>query len=132
MTRKKRQRFVPRVVLGMGIVGVVPACAIQACSSGSLTQAQDAGNGRETGFGVADSAFAQGVAASCFTSPNACPDAHLNRPDSAFSVANSAFGDADATTDSPEDIQDGGGGPDQILAVAFLGFSDVRKDRRQV
>jgi hypothetical protein len=130
MKRKMSRRFVPRVVLGMGMVGVVPACAIQACSSGTLAPA-DAG--KDQGYSVADGAFS--VAASCFGNPTppGCRDgiapsvANIGF-DAPFAVADAGFG-ADTTIDAPDDIQEAG--PDLIFSVAALGFAGEKTDKKR-
>jgi hypothetical protein len=130
---KKPQRFVPRVVLGMGIVGVVPACAIQACGSGTFAPA-DAG--KDQVFTVAATCFnnpsmpqcqdapVYGVAATCFNNPNMpqCRDAPLSVADTAFGVADVGF--RPDASDANDEIKDSPG-PDLILAVAFIGFVDL-------
>jgi hypothetical protein len=135
--KKKPQRFVPRVVLGMGIVGVVPACAIQACGGGTFAPA-DAG--QDQVFTVAATCFnnrnmpqcqdapVYGVAATCFNNPNMpqCRDAPFSVADAAFGVADAGFG-PDAS-DANDEIKDSPG-PDIIFtvaAVAFIGFVDLK------
>jgi hypothetical protein len=136
MKRPKPRRFVPRGVLGMAIVGVVPACAIQACGGADFSAA-DGGEESSSG-GVAVDAFGPGVAATCFTLPQGCPDVRKGVADAAFGVADTGFRhDANDTRDAGDindvnhDIRDS---PvrDIILAVAFIGFVDLEESEKRL
>jgi hypothetical protein len=103
----------------MGIVGVVPACAIQACSAGTSAPV-DAGDERILQGVALGFDGPMGVAASCFTSPNLCPDVR-------YGVADAAF--RPDAGDGNDEIQESG--PDQIFTVAFIGFVDLEKSGKQ-
>jgi hypothetical protein len=107
--RRKRSAFVPTVVFGTAVAGVVPACALGcggdttpgtgpigvaqvAFDSGDATQARDAP------FAVADVGFAVAAVAFCGfcdAGPDASGDAARD-------------GSGDAPSDSPGDTSQGG------------------------
>ena len=112
----RKRSFVPRLIFGTAVVGVVPACVVAGCSSGTTT----GGSGKDSGL-------AQGVAAIGFDGR-------------ALGVADAAFNDRvplgvadigfDArSTDGPGggdgaagSGDDGGGADGPNLGVANMGF----------
>ena len=106
MARKKSRipAVVPRIVFSTVFVGVVPACVLQACTSGTTTSPYDSGLQQGVAQQCFDSSSPQcqhGVAAVAFQ----CFDGSTN-PQCNFSVADAAFGDA------PLDVLDGSGDAD--------------------
>lgn len=108
--RKKKTAFVPSVVFGTVVVGVIPACVVSSCG-GSTVSPADASSDAPT-----DTLTAGDVAATCFgpNSPSCPPCCGV------AAVAYMAFdsGDADGPADSPADITQ----PDVPLGVAAVGF----------
>lgn len=102
--RSKATRFVPRLVLGVAVTCVVPAC-VSGCGPMPGGVAADA-------FGVADVAFDRGVAPDAFGVADVAFD--LGRPD--VSVADAAFGDADSGSGDAFSVADAG------FSVADTGF----------
>jgi hypothetical protein len=99
---RKKTAFVPSVVFGTVVLGVVPACALS-CGGSTATGSTDASSDAPAGDvlnGVAADAF-PGVAAVGFC---------------AFCDANSGA-DAGDASDAPADVQ-----PDVFLGVAAVGF----------
>jgi hypothetical protein len=115
---KKKTSFVPRVVFAtaMAGAGVIPLC-VTACGGNIAHQGQ--GNAGDSGFGVADTGFRDGVAVDSFVTGVA---------DSGFSVAADAFTVADTgfsggvATDAFTVADSGFGVADTGFTVAMVGF----------
>jgi len=120
---RKKTAFVPSVVFGTVVVGVIPACVVSSCG-GSTASPADASSDAPT-----DAIHMGDVAATCF-GPNSpgCPPccgvaavAYM-----AFDSGDANDAAADAPTDSPAEAQ-----PDVFLGVAavgFCGFCDAGED----
>ena len=109
--RKRKTAFVPSVVFGTVVVGVIPACVLSSCGGSTVSPSDASSDAPNDSMLTAD-----GVAATCF-GPNSpgCPPCC-----GVAAVAYTAFdsGDADGPTDSPADITQ----PDVPLGVAAVGF----------
>jgi len=66
----RRTRVVPGLVLSASFVGVIPACALQAC--GGTETAQDGGSDAKADGVAADAFKADGVAIDAFLGVAAC------------------------------------------------------------
>jgi len=88
--RPRRTRVVPRLVLGASFIGVLPACALEAC--GGQTTAKDGGSdaAEDTFLGVFACCFEAGVVAIGF-------DADADAPTEASEAS-----DDGAPSDGPE------------------------------
>jgi hypothetical protein len=120
---RKKTAFVPSVVFGTVVVGVIPACVVSSCGGSTVTPADASSDAPNDVILTGD------VAATCFgpNSPSCPPCCGV------AAVAYMAFdsGDAndaaDAPTDSPADA------PQQdvflgVAAVGFCGFCDAGED----
>jgi len=96
--RKKRTAFVPTVVFGTVVIGVVPACALSCGGTASGPVSADAAT--DALLGVADAGFR---------------DSTFGVADVGFSVADAAF-----MRDSGADTR-----PFGVAAVAFCSFCDA-------
>jgi hypothetical protein len=112
---RKKTAFVPSVVFGTVVVGVIPACVLSACGGSTVSPPSDASSD------VAND-FALGVAQTCFgpNSPPACPPccgvaavAYMG-----FDASDANDAAADGPADSPTDISQ----PDVVFGVAAVGF----------
>jgi hypothetical protein len=122
---RKKTAFVPSVVFGTVVVGVIPACVVSSCGGSTVSPADASSDAPNDTMLTAD-----GVAATCF-GPNSpgCPPccgvaavAYM-----AFDSGDAADAAADGPTDSPADTsqQDVFLG---VAAVGFCGFCDAGND----
>ena len=113
---RKKTAFVPSVVFGTVVVGVVPACVVSACGGTTLAPADASSD-------VSNDMITADVAATCF-GPNSpsCPPccgvaavAYMG-----FDASDATDAADDAPTDSPADSLQ----QDVLLGVAVCGFCD--------
>lgn len=113
--RKKKTAFVPSVVFGTVVVGVIPACVVSSCGGSTVSPADASSDAPNDTMLTAD------VAATCFgpNSPSCPPCCGV------AAVAYMAFdsGDAnDAAADAPADSPADTTQQDVPLGVAAVGF----------
>jgi len=105
---RKKTAFVPSVVFGTVVVGVIPACVVSSCGGSTVAPADASSDASSEGIG------ADGVAATCFgpNSPSCPPCCGV------AAVAYMGFDASDGPTDSPADTTQ----QDVLLGVAAVGF----------
>jgi hypothetical protein len=111
---RKKTAFVPSVVFGTVVVGVIPACVVSACGGTTLAPADASSDAPSDAILTAD------VALTCFgpNSPSCPPCCGV------AAVAYMGF-DASDATDAADDVPTDSPQQDVLLGVAVCGFCDA-------
>lgn len=116
---RKKTAFVPSVVFGTVVVGVIPACVVSSCGGSTVSPADAASDAPNDSMGTAE------VANVCFGPNSTCPPccgvaavAYMG-----FDSGDANDAAADAPTDSPADTSQRDVLPG-VAAVGFCAFCD--------